>query len=92
MAAVLGKLVGAGAPARIYLPVHESLLIGVSMVPRAEIALLVMGYGLSLGAWAVPPELYNAVVLTSLATCLLGPIAIRWLLQASPQSEREIGQ
>lgn len=90
-APVLGKLVGAGAPARMYLVIHGALLIGISMVPRAEIALLVAGYGLSLGAWAMTLKLYNAVVLTSLATCLLSPVVISWLLLAAPQSEPDNG-
>lgn len=90
-AAVLGKLVGAGAPAWTHLGARGALIIGVSMIPRAEIALLVAGYGRSLGGWAMPAELYNAIILTSLATCLLSPVVIRWLLMAQ-QSEPENGR
>ncbi|PQA89574.1 cation:proton antiporter [Hyphococcus luteus] len=88
-AASLGKIVGVGLPSLRFIRPRGALLIGVSMIPRAEIALLVMGYGLSLGDWATPPALYNTVVLVSLATCILSPIAVRWLLQTSPPLERK---
>lgn len=86
--AAIGKLVGVGLPALSFVRPRGALLIGASMVPRAEIALLVMGYGLSLGPWATPPALYNAIVLASLATCILSPIVVRRLLQAeAPETE-----
>ena len=87
--AAVGKLAGAGLPALNFVRPHGALLIGTSMVPRAEIALLVMGYGLSLGPWATPPELYNAIVLASLATCIISPVVVRRLLQAEPSGGEE---
>ncbi|WP_158275440.1 cation:proton antiporter [Maritimibacter sp. 55A14] len=80
-AAVLGKLAGAGLPAAWLLDRREGWLIGASMVPRAEIFLLVMLHGLTLGPFAVPQTLYNAAVLTSLATCLLGPLIVERALR-----------
>lgn len=75
-AAVLGKLLGAGLPSAALLSHSSGMLIGASMIPRAEIFLIVMLQGLSLGPWAVPSELYTAAVLTSIATCLLGPVIV----------------
>ncbi len=75
-AAVLGKLLGAGLPSAVLLSHRSGLLIGASMIPRAEIFLIVMVQGVSLGPWAVPPELYAAAVLTCLATCLIGPVVV----------------
>ncbi|MGF1526536.1 MAG: cation:proton antiporter [Candidatus Competibacterales bacterium] len=84
VAAVLGKLVGAGGPAALMMGPRAGAAIGFSMVPRAEIALIVMGYGLGLGAWAMPPSLFNAMVFVSLATCVIGPLAVRALWGGAP--------
>lgn len=70
--AVVGKLLGASFPAALMLGWRPGLLIGFSMVPRAEIFLLVMLFGLTLGPWAVPQALYNAAVLASILTCIIG--------------------
>ena len=75
-AAVAGKLLGAGLPSAALLSQRSGMLIGASMIPRAEIFLIVMLQGLSLGPWAVPPELYAAAVLTCIATCLFGPVIV----------------
>ena len=79
--AVVGKLFGAGLPVAWLGPRGQGWLFGMSMVPRAEIALIVMSYGLALGSWAVPPELYGAMVLVSLATCIIAPVSIMFLLR-----------
>jgi len=75
-AAVLSKLLGAGAPALQSAGTSGALLIGLSMVPRAEIAMIVMQRGRRLGDWAVPPELFSAMVVVSIGTCICVP----WLL------------
>lgn len=80
IAAILGKVVGAGLPAALMKSPREGWLIGFSMTPRAEIFLIVMLYGVSIGAAAVPQSLYNAAVLVSLASCIFGPIAVNSLL------------
>jgi Kef-type K+ transport system membrane component KefB len=59
---------------------HGGLLIGLSMIPRAEIAMIIMQRGLSLGKWAVPPGLFGALVLVSLVTCFAVPALLRRLL------------
>ncbi|SEP20305.1 Kef-type K+ transport system, membrane component KefB [Salinihabitans flavidus] len=79
--ALLGKLLGAGLPATAMLGWRQGALIGFSMVPRAEIFLLVMLYGLTLGPWAVPQVLYNAAVLASIATCIIGPAIVGMMLR-----------
>ncbi len=81
LAAIIGKLVGAGLPAVLATSGGGAFLIGVSLIPRAEIALVIMQKGVSMGDWAVPRDLFAAVVLVSLATCLATPFAVRWLFQ-----------
>lgn len=79
--AVVGKIAGTALPLVAATGGSGALLIGVSMVPRAEIAMIVMERGRALGDWAVPPELYGAMVLVSLGTCLVTPPVVRHLLR-----------
>jgi Kef-type K+ transport system membrane component KefB len=80
-AAILGKLLADGFPVAVMSGVGSGILIGTSMVPRAEIAMVVMQRGLALGEWAVPSAAYAAMVVVSAATCILAPAAVRVLLQ-----------
>lgn len=84
--ALIGKLLGAGLPAAIMLGRRQGALIGFSMVPRAEIFLLVMLFGLTLGPWAVPQVLYNAAVLASIVTCIIGPAIVGRMLRPAAGS------
>jgi Kef-type K+ transport system membrane component KefB len=75
-----GKLIGTLRPVRLALSWTGALVLGVSMLPRAEIAMLIMRRGSALGDWAVPPSIYAAMVLVSAATCIGGPLLLRPLL------------
>ena len=78
---VLGKVIGAGLPALLTTGATGALLIGVSMVPRAEIAMVIGQQARQLGDWAMPPELYSGIAFVSLVTCLTTPFAVRALLK-----------
>jgi Kef-type K+ transport system membrane component KefB len=86
-AAVLGKLLGILPTATVMGGPRAAVLLGVSMIPRAEVALLVMHRGLQLGDWAVPQRVYAAMVLTSAVTCIAGPLLLQFLLARWPQSK-----
>lgn len=86
-AAVLAKLLADGGLATGLVGARGGLLIGTSMVPRAEIAMVVMQKGLHLGAWAVTPALFAAVTVACAGTCLLAPVAVRRLLARWPQGD-----
>jgi Kef-type K+ transport system membrane component KefB len=81
VAAVVGKLVGAGGAARLRLPLSSAAIIGVSMIPRAEIGLLIVKRGHQLGPWAVTDRIYSAMVLVAACTCLIGPLVLARLLR-----------
>ena len=81
LAAVVGKLLGAGIPALLTTDIQGATLIGVSMIPRAEISTIVMQKGLSLGDWAVPHQEFAAMVVVSAVTSTIVPIVLRSLLQ-----------
>jgi len=85
--AVLGKLWGDGLGAFWVLGWTGAVLLGLSMVPRAEIAMVIMNKGLELGPWAVPSEVYAGMVVVSLTTCVLASLTVRILLKRWPQEQ-----
>ena len=89
VAAILGKVLGHGVPSLITLGGSGAVVLGLSMIPRAEIAMIIMEHGLNLGTWAVPPPVYAAMVVVSAATCIISPITVRVLLRRWPQIKGE---
>ncbi len=87
VAAMLGKFIGAGTPTLITSGAVGATLIGVSMIPRAEIAMIVVHKAQQLGNWAMPDQIYAAMVFVSMATCIGGPLVLYRLLQRWPQSD-----
>ncbi|EAZ91037.1 cation:proton antiporter [Crocosphaera chwakensis] len=79
--AVLGKLIGAGLPTFLMTGWHGSIIIGLSMVPRAEIMMVVMQRGLHLGEWAVSTHIFSAMIFVSSVTCVVTPLILRSLLK-----------
>ena len=86
IAAVLGKFIGAAGPALISIGLKSAILIGISMVPRAEIAMIIIQQGHELGDWAVSPKVYAGMVLVSAITSMITPFILRNLLQRWPQN------
>ena len=84
IAAVVGKLAGAGLSTWLVTDRRTALLIGLSMIPRAEIALVVVQQARYLGDWAVPPELFGGMIVVSLLTCLVIPLILQVLLRRCP--------
>lgn len=89
--AAAGKLVGAGAPALIGGSWTTALLLGVSMIPRAEICMIVMSRGHELGDWAVSDRLYSATLIVSALTCILAPLALQALFARRPPDAQSGG-
>ncbi|MFZ3042586.1 MAG: cation:proton antiporter [Thiobacillus sp.] len=85
LAAILGKLIGHGLPTLLIGGSSGALLIGISMIPRAEIAMVIMHQGQQLGTDVVPGPVYSGMVIVSMATCLLAPLALGPLLNHTPQ-------
>lgn len=78
VAAIVGKLVGVGVPAWPRLGPGMALLLAVSMIPRSEIAMIVMQRGLQVG---VSERAFAAMVIISLVTVLVAVLAVPWLLR-----------
>lgn len=87
ISASLAKILAVGLPVLVMKNLKSAFLLGVSMIPRAEIAMVIMQRGLKLGHWAVPAKIYGGMVMTAGLTCLLSPIAVRALLARWPQNK-----
>jgi Kef-type K+ transport system membrane component KefB len=73
--ACVGKLIGSGLGARAGgLDGAESILVGIGMIGRGEVALVAATLGLRSGA--IDGGIYAAVVMMALATTLLAPLGI----------------
>jgi len=80
LAAALSKLVFTFVPALLSMPSRDALNLGVSMIPRAEIALVVLYECRAIDDDMVSHDVFAGVVLMSLATCVVAPIALRRML------------
>ena len=78
--AVAGKFLGTALAVAPETGWAAAAVIGVSMVPRAEIAMVIMLQGRELGPRAVPEELFGAMAFVSMATCILAPVVVRFAL------------
>ena len=79
--AVLGKLIGIGLPTAIATDTDSALLLSISMIPRAEIAMVIMERGRQLGDWAVSPQIFTSMIIVFAITSTASPLLLRPLLQ-----------
>lgn len=80
LAAVLGKFLGAGSLTYYFTGSSGGLLIGASMIPRAEICMIIMQKGLEMGSWAVPSSVFSGMVFVSAASIIISIILLKLLL------------
>src|SRR6266702_1989154 len=81
--AVVAKIVGCGIGARVCgLSPHQSLIVGVGMISRGEVALVVATLALSSGA--ISQAVFGATVVVVVATTLITPPLLRVALRAAP--------
>lgn len=80
---ILGKILGAGAGARIArFSWRESLQLGIGMVSRGEVGLIVASIGMSGGY--ITPVAFSAILGMVLITTLVTPIMLRAAFRSKP--------
>jgi Kef-type K+ transport system membrane component KefB len=77
IAAVVGKIIGTCLPAWRTLGSAGALVIGISMVPRAEITMLIMQRAHESGGGVISENTYSAMILVSAITCVAVPFLLR---------------
>jgi Kef-type K+ transport system membrane component KefB len=81
--AVVTKIVGCGLGARVCgLSPHQSLVVGVGMISRGEVALVVATLALSAGA--ISQAVFGATVIVVVATTVITPPLLRLALSRAP--------
>ena len=79
--AILTKIIGCGIPALFQrMGIRDSLVVGVGMVPRGEVAMIVALIGFSQNL--IDQSVYTALILMSLLTTIIPPLILRnWLFK-----------
>jgi Kef-type K+ transport system membrane component KefB len=79
--AILTKVIGCGIPAIIQrMNLRDSMIVGVGMVPRGEVAMIVALIGLNQNF--IDQSIYSALILMSLLTTIIPPLILRnWLFR-----------
>ncbi len=79
--AIVGKMVGCGIGAKLAgMKNKESLQIGVGMIPRMELALIIVSSAISHGLLSSPKvehQILAATILLTIATTLIAPLLIK---------------
>lgn len=81
LVAIAGKLIGVGITAGNTVSPCSAVLLSLSMMPRAEITMVVLQKGQSLGDGVIPPVVFGAMVTMTLVTCSITPLCLRPLLR-----------
>ncbi len=83
--ALVTKIIGCGLPAFFQrMGLKDSLIIGIGMAPRAEVAMIVALIGLSQSL--ISQSTYSALILMSLLTTIIPPLILRnWLFKQQSQ-------
>ena len=90
LVAILGKVVGCGALARISgFNWSESLRVGIGMISRGEVGLIVAGYGLAAGV--IQRQTFSMMVVMVLATTMVTPVLLRMVFPGKPAALGEPG-
>lgn len=79
--AVTVKVLGTYLPAVLVTDHRSATLLGISMVPRAEITLIVVERGHALGSWAVDSEVFAGFVAVCAVASTLAPVVAATLLR-----------
>lgn len=76
VAAVISKIIGCGFGGKLCrLTNHQSLVIGIGMVARSEVALMVAQKGINAGM--INPVILPAIVLSVIASALITPVLLK---------------
>jgi Kef-type K+ transport system membrane component KefB len=75
--AVAGKVLGGGLPALTFKGPRAAGLLGLSLVPRAEITMVVMSHGRAFGEGLIPAVVFSGMIWVVLLTCVVGTLLTR---------------
>ena len=83
-AAVLSKVAGCGMGGlACRMSRHQSLVVGIGMVARSEVALMVAQRGINAGM--IDPSILPAIVLAVISSALLTPVLLKVAISKGPE-------
>lgn len=86
IAAIISKIIGCGLAAKLCkFTNHQSLIIGIGMVARSEVALMVAQKGMDVGM--VDETILPAIILTVIASALITPILLKFSISKGGELE-----
>jgi Kef-type K+ transport system membrane component KefB len=79
--AIVAKVIGCGGAAKMVgMKTRDSIIVGVGMIPRGEVAMIVALIGFNQNL--IPQSTYSALILMSLLSTVIPPIILRnWLFK-----------
>jgi Kef-type K+ transport system membrane component KefB len=84
----LTKIIGCGLPAKLgRMSLKDSLIVGVGMMPRGEVAMIVALIGLN--QKLISQDIYASLILMSLLTTIIPPLIFRNLLFKQKQQPQK---
>ena len=86
--ATLGKFLGVAAPALRIVKRPDAVLLGLSMIPLAEIAMVIIYQCHQLGDDVIPDNVFAAMVVVSVMTSILAPLILRSLLTKQSREDK----
>ena len=81
---MLSKVVGCGLGGlACRMSRHQSLVVGIGMVARSEVALMVAQRGINAGM--IDPSILPAIVLAVICSALLTPVLLKLAISRGPE-------
>lgn len=82
--AIISKIIGCGLGARMCrMSSHQSLVVGIGMVARSEVALMVAQKGINAGM--IDSSILPAIVLTVIVSALATPVLLKLAISKGPE-------
>jgi len=82
--AVISKIIGCGIGAKLSgMSSHQSLVVGIGMVARSEVALMVAQKGINAGM--IDSSILPAIILTVISSALITPILLKASISKGPE-------
>jgi len=84
LTAIVSKIIGCGLAGRLCgMSRHQSLVVGIGMVARGEVALMVAQKGIDAGM--IDPAILPAVILSVIAAALCTPVLLKLAVSRGPE-------
>lgn len=82
--AVLSKIIGCGLGGKLCrMSNHQSLVVGIGMVARSEVALMVAQKGINAGM--IDPVILPAIILSVIVSALVTPVLLKLAISKGPE-------